>query len=265
MSDSSIQQAGQHQAKAYLGGRSLDLMLQDFAPATQEEAYRVQRAFIDRLSETRGRLGGYKIAYTSAQMRETSGIAAPCSGFMFAETIVDAPAVLKSSDYVGLAIECEVGVRLASEVPASGAPYTRESITPHIESLMTAFEIVDRRPGGAPDGADVAMAAIVANIHNGGAVLGPAVTDWQGIDLAASRGTMSINGKQVGEGLGSDVMGHPIEALAWLANSLAERGESIWAGATVITGSIIPPVPLNSGDRAAISIEGLGEAQIEVN
>lgn len=264
MADSRIEQAGQFQAEAYLASRPLDLMLQEFAPTTQDEAYLVQREFVERLSETRGSLGGYKIAYTSALMRETSGIAAPCSGLMFADTIVNSPAELDGADYVGLAIECEVGVVLATEVPASGAPYTRESIAPHIESLATAFEVVDRRPGGAPEGADVAVSAIVANIHNGGAVLGPAVTDWQGIDLASSRGTMSVNGSQVGEGLGSDVMGHPIEALVWLANSLAERGESIWAGATVITGSIIPPVPLSSGDRATISIEGLGEAQITV-
>ena len=75
---------------------------------------------------------------------------------------------------------------------------------------------------------------------------------------------MSINGDQVGEGLGSDVMGHPLEALGWLANSLATRGESIFADAIVITGSIIPPTPLNLGDSAIISIEGLGDAQIIV-
>ncbi len=264
MVDSRIRQAGQYQAEAYLARQTLDLMAQEFAPATQDEAYLVQREFVERLSETRGRLGGYKVAYTSAKMREASGIAAPCSAFMFADTIVDSPAVLKSSDYVAPAIECEVGVRLSSEVPATGAPYTRENIAPHIESLMTAFEVVDRRPSEAPDGVDVAASAIVVNIHNGGAVLGPAVTDWQGIDLVAARGTMSINGSQVGEGLGSDVMGHPIEALVWLANSLAERGESMPAGSIVITGSIIPPVALSAGDTATISIEGLGEAHLSV-
>jgi 2-oxo-3-hexenedioate decarboxylase/2-keto-4-pentenoate hydratase len=260
-----IQQAGRYQAEAYLAGRPLDLMQQHFAPTTQDAAYRVQQKFIERLSQTRGSLGGYKIAYTSAVMRESRGISAPCSGRIFASTITRSPAALNSADYVKLAIECEVGVRLASQVPASGAPYTRGSIAPHIESLMTAFEIVDMRPAGAPDGADPAVSSIVTNISNGGAVLGREVRDWQGIDLAASRGTMTINGVQVGEGHGSDVMGHPLEALVWLANQLAARGESIPAGAIVITGSIIPPTPLNAGDTATISIEGLGDAQIKVS
>lgn len=157
MSDGNIEKAGQYQAEAYLSGGLLDLMMQDFAPTTQEEAYLVQRNYIDRLSQTKGKLGGYKIAYTSAIMREARGISDPCAGLTFASTISSAPAEPKGSDYLKLAIECEVGVRLASEVPAAGAPYTRESIAPHIESLMTAFEIVDMRPAGAPEGADLAV------------------------------------------------------------------------------------------------------------
>ena len=264
MSDGNVEKAGQYQAEAYLAGSSLDLMLQDFAPATQDQAYLVQRNFVDRLSQTKGSLGGYKIAYTSAVMREARGISGPCAGLIFADAITDSPAELNSSDYMRLAIECEVGVRLASEVPATGAPYTRESIAPFIDSLVTAFEIVDMRPTGAPEGTDPAVASIVTNIFGGGAVLAPEVRDWQGVDLPASRGTMSINGNLVGEGLGADVMGHPLEALVWLANMLADRGESIPGGSLVITGSIIPPTPLSSGDTATISIEGLGDAHVKV-
>ena len=265
MSDGDIERAGKYLAEAYLARRPLDIMLQHFAPSTQEEAYLVQRNFVDRLSQTKGDLGGYKIAYTSAVMREARGISGPCAAFIFSGAIADAPAEIDSSDYVKLAIECEVGVRLGSEVPATGAPYTRDSVTPYIESLMTAFEIVDMRPAGAPEGADPAVASIVTNISGAGVVLGPAVKDWRGIDLAASLGAMSINGKLIGEGRGSDVMGHPLEALVWLANMLAARGESMPAGAIVITGSIIPPTPFSAGDTATISIDGLGEARIKVS
>jgi 2-keto-4-pentenoate hydratase len=265
MSDGNIEKAGQYQAKAYLAGNTLDLMLQDIAPTTQEDAYKVQQSFVDSLSKTKGGLGGYKIAYTSAVMREARGVSDPCAGVIFADTIFESPKELNGADYIKLAIECEVGVRLGSEVKASGAPYTRDSIAPHIESLMTAFEIVDIRPVGAPEGADPAISSIVTNIFGGGAVLGTEIKDWKGIDLPASKGTMSINGKLVGEGKGSDVMGHPLEALVWLANSLSARGESMPAGTVVITGSIIPPTPLGSGDTATISIDGLGEANIKVS
>jgi 2-keto-4-pentenoate hydratase len=76
---------------------------------------------------------------------------------------------------------------------------------------------------------------------------------------------MRINGEQVGQGRGADVMGHPLEPLAWLANLLVERGKALHAGMTVITGSIITPQPVKAGDTATIAIEGLGEAQVIVS
>lgn len=263
--DSQIAQAAQYLARCYEARESMDIMLQDFAPTTIEDAYRVQEAFLGLLGNTRGALGGYKIAYTSAEMQRLRGIRGPCAGGIFAATIQDSPATFNSADYVGLAIECEVAARIGADVPASRAPYRRESVADYIEFLAVAFEMVDRRGAAAGKGEDAtAIAGICTNISNAGAVLGPAVRDWRGIDLAASRGTMAINGEQVGEGLGSDVMGHPLEPLVWLANMLAARGKELKAGATVITGSIIPPKSLKAGDTATISIGGLGEAHIKV-
>ena len=161
MSEENIAKAIRYQTKVYLENTSQDLMLQDFAPTTEEEAYSVQRNFIRQLSETRGPVGGYKIAYTSAIMREARGVSAPCSGLMFANQIVNSPTELNVSDYTKLAVECEVAVRLGSDVPVEGAPYTRESITPHISALLTAFEIIDIRPSEAPDDADPAISSTV--------------------------------------------------------------------------------------------------------
>lgn len=177
----------------------------------------------------------------------------------------DSPATFRSADYVRLAIECEVAARMGANVPASKAPYSRDSIADYIESLAVAFEMVDLRGAAAGTGQDAAaIAGICTNISNAGAVFGSAVRDWRGIDLAASHGVMVINGEEVGKGLGADVMGHPLEPLVWLANMLAERGKELTAGMTVITGSIIPPKPLGTGDTATIAIDGLGEAHVSV-
>ena len=59
---------------------------------------------------------------------------------------------------------------------------------------------------------------IADDFFNFGCVLGPAVTDWRelNLDLASIGGRMLINGEDVGQGRGSDILGHPLEALAWL-------------------------------------------------
>lgn len=263
--ESPIQQAAQYLSQRYTARESLDIMTQPYAPTSIADAYRVQDALLQRLGQDKGALGGYKIAYTSDEMRRLRGISSPCAGGMFAGTIQSAPATFRSTDYVNLAIECEVGVRLGADVPAAKAPYTRASIAEYIDFLATAFEMVDMRGAAAGTGPDAtAIAGISTNIYNAGAVLGPAVRHWRDLDLVAARGVMRINGTQVGEGRGGDVMGHPLEALVWLANLLAERGKELKAGMTVITGSIIPPKPLKAGDTATIAIDGLGEAQVSV-
>ena len=262
--DSRIEQAAEYQAAQHRARKPLDLMLQPFAPQTMAEAYAVQAGMVSSLAETRGPTAGYKIAYTSAVMRERTGVGQPCYGRIPAGMVHDSPAAVDSGDYGQVGIECEVAVTLGADLPASGAPYTLDSIADHIEWLAASFELVDRRDAPSLDGQMPEICSIVTNISNGGAVLGEPVVGWQSIDLTASRGTMSINGEIVGEGMGADVMGHPLEPLVWLANTLAADGVSMESGALVLTGSFAPPAMLNPGDEASIHIDGLGGARLTV-
>ncbi len=259
-----ISRAGEYLAAEYLAMRPLDVMARELAPRHEDEAYAIQEAFLTRLAEIHGPFAGYKIAYTNAVMRERTGIAAPCSGLILASRVHQSPAPLSVGDYAGLGIECEVAVKMAADLPASGAPYTRETVSDAVEWLAPSFELVDRRDAADGDAPDPSLKAIVTNISSGGAVLGAPVSHWRDIDLASSHGGMSINGETVGEGFGRDIMGHPVEPLAWLANSLARRGRRLAAGEIVLTGSFAPPAMLKRGDSAAVWIEGLGEATLTV-
>ena len=108
-----------------------------------------------------------------------------------------------------------------------------------IDSVMPAFELVDDRNVKWAESAPHLLSGIADNIWNTGIILGAPVTDWRSLDLAEARGTMSINGKVVGEGQGKEVMGHPLEALTWLANMLAKRGASLGEGMVVVTGRLL--------------------------
>ncbi len=155
-----------------------------------------------------------------------------------------------------------MAVLLYRDMPAASAPYDRASAAEVVGALMPAFELVDDR--GA-DYSDLFFLGVVAdNTWNAGVVLGTQVTAWRNIDLATALGTMVINGRPAGEGKGGDVMGHPLEALAWLANTLAARGKSLSQGMFVMTGSIVSTKFLNAGDNATVSIDGLGEARLTV-
>jgi 2-keto-4-pentenoate hydratase len=103
------------------------------------------------------------------------------------------------------------------------------------------------------------------NGWNEGAVLGEPVRDWHKIDLAALRGRALVNGSVVGEGRGSDVMGHPLDALAWLANNLAGRGLGLWRGDVVITGSLVTSKFPKAGDRIRWDAGGLGTVELAID
>ncbi len=261
-----IQQAGAYLATEFLAMRPLDVMVQPFAPSDEQEAYAIQEAFLGRVAEERGtEIWGYKIAYTNSIMRERAGVDGPCSGLILTNGVHESGVTLNRGDYLRLGIECEVAVRMGADLPASGAPYTRESVLDAIEWLAASFEVIDGREGAAGEAQNPALRAIVTNINNGGAVLAEPVTDWRSIDLAASQGKMIVNGEIVGEGVGTDIMGHPLEPVAWLANNLVGLGKSLSAGDMILTGSFAPPYFIDAGDSTSISIEGLGEAHFTVN
>ena len=77
-------------------------------------------------------------------------------------------------------------------------------------------------------------------------------------DLITVKGRAIVNGEEVGHGTGADVLGHPHNALAWLANHLAAEGKGLHAGQIVLTGSLVKTLWLNAGDRVRMELDGLG-------
>ena len=75
-------------------------------------------------------------------------------------------------------------------------------------------------------------------------------------------GRAVINGEEAGRGTGADVLGHPHNALAWLANHLAAEGKGLHAGQIVLTGSLVKTVWLDAGDKVVMELPGLGEVEV---
>ena len=107
-------------------------------------------------------------------------------------------------------------------------------------------------------------AAMVAGNVNAGVVLGAPVTDWAVLDLAQMTACLSINVRAIGNGKGGDVMGHPLNALAWLAGKLAAVGTPLRRGMIVMTGSMVPIQYPIAGDRVLVDISGLGTGELAV-
>jgi 2-keto-4-pentenoate hydratase len=80
--------------------------------------------------------------------------------------------------------------------------------------------------------------------------------------LIRATARLSINNHEIGSGNGGDVMGHPLNALAWLADKLAAAGTPLRRGMIVMTGSMVPIQYPVAGDRVVIEVTGLGGAEL---
>jgi 2-keto-4-pentenoate hydratase len=226
-------------------------------PASIAEAYQAQEAYYCLAEPVYGPVAGVKVATTTKVMQQLMGIDHPCGGAIFQRTIHSSPARIAKSDFVNLRVESEIALKLGSDMPASGAPWVAASVAPHVAGAMPAYELIEDRNAVYTETNAVSM--IIENCWNGGVVIGApkpvAVKDIVGV-----AGRQTLNGKPIGEGKSED----PFATLAWLANLLAERGRGLTAGMVVITGSLIPTFSIAPGDRCVFTVDGLGEAVMDV-
>ena len=230
------------------------------APQTEADGYRIQHALHELLAADFGARVGYKIGCTSAVMQQYLDIPHPCGGGVFANGVHAAGASLNARDFVRVGVECEIAVRLARDLVPTEAPFTAEWVAEAIDAYYPAIEIVDDRylkweTLGAPT-------LVADDFFAAGCVLGQPVPRSAAPDLLKVGGRALINGKQAGRGSGADVLGHPHNALAWLANHLAAEGLGLRAGEIVLTGSLVKTLWLEAGDSVVMELQGLGNVGV---
>jgi 2-keto-4-pentenoate hydratase len=231
----------------------------ELVPKDEAGGYLIQRAVHDLMLPYAGAIVGYKIGCTSPVMQRYLDIPHPCGGGVFEKGMHDSGVSLQAADYVRVGVECEIAVRLARDLAPSEEPFTAEWVGEAVDAYYPAIEIVDDRyikweTLGAPT-------LVADDFFAAGCVLGGPVARSAAPDLLRVSGRAIINGTEAGRGTGADVLGHPHNALAWLANHLAAEGRGLHAGQIVLTGSLVKTVWLNAADHVAMELEGLGRVE----
>jgi 2-keto-4-pentenoate hydratase len=224
----------------------------DIAPATLDEAYAAQEALAGLWTAQRGPVAGLKIATTTKVMQALMGIDQPCGGMIYQNDIHTSPMTLVLSKHMHVVVECELAVRLKYDLPAKSEPYDRASVRTAIGTVMPAFELIEDRNAVYKE--TKAFSLIADNSWNAGIVLGPETPLPPGLDLNGLTGTLETKGGPARQGLTDD----PLGALAWVANLAVSRGRPMRTGMAVITGSVIPTLPIPAGAQFRFTIAGLG-------
>ena len=93
-------------------------------------------------------------------------------------------------------------------------------------------------------------------------VLGDALVSPHEVDMTTCGMLLEKNGEIVATGAGAAAMGSPVNAVAWLANTLGEFGIPLEAGEVILSGSLAPLIPVEPGDSMNMRIGGIGAASV---
>jgi 2-keto-4-pentenoate hydratase len=211
-------------------------------PGSIEQAYRIQDEMRAMLAaDGLGAAVGWKIGCTTSVMQTYLEIPHPCAGTLYRETVGHEPATLDTNAFFQLGLECELAVRVGETVPARRKGYERVTIAPYVETIMTSVEVVDHR--FRDFGAVAAPSLIADDFFSFGCITGDEIAIGSVHNVAALQGGFCIDGAPPEQtGRGAEILGHPLVALAWLANHLLARGTSLQRGELVTLGSVVKTV-----------------------
>ncbi|MEZ5775571.1 MAG: fumarylacetoacetate hydrolase family protein [Hyphomicrobiaceae bacterium] len=226
-------------------------------PLSLEDGYAIQEAARPLLEAGGfGSMVGWKVGSTSPAMMAALGIPHPCAGTLYRNSVRASGCHLREQDFCQLGFECEIAVRLKAPVPARDGGHTVESVRPAVGAAMVAMETVERR---FADFRAVGTGALVADdFFSAGAVLGAEMSPDLLADPAAMPGEIRIDGEIAFEGVATDILGHPLASLAFVADLAASRGTPLETGMVVMLGSISPGIRIPGARRAEASFAGLG-------
>ncbi|BBK32146.1 2-oxo-3-hexenedioate decarboxylase/2-keto-4-pentenoate hydratase [Stella humosa] len=243
-----------------LARRVIAALADDVRPADVAEGYQVQFAVHAAMAPARGARVGWKIGATTRVMQEWLAIDHPCGGGVLVAGVLPDGGRTAAGDYTKPMVETEIAARLAADLPPIPGGYNAASVASAVASIHPGIELVDDRYG---DFARLGVPTLIADdFFQSGVVIGPAAPDWRALDLPALRGQVTIGGIHRGEGVGAAMMGHPLTALAWLADTLNAAGTMLRAGEFVFLGSVVAPQPVVAGDHVVVEFAGLGRVEV---
>jgi 2-oxo-3-hexenedioate decarboxylase/2-keto-4-pentenoate hydratase len=255
---STVNQAAEYLLSARFNRETVENIPASIFPTSESAAYAIQDEIVAYLTElNHSAVCGYKLACTNKPIMELLGVEGPFSGRMMTHSTFEDGKVLAASDFVRRVVELEFVFVVESDLPDSGQNWNAESIRPWIGQFRPGIEIVDYRYA---DFTTVGGHALIAdNAIHGVSILGTAEDQkWKSVDLVAHAVTLYVNDVVTATGSGANVLGSPLNVMAWLANHLQSRGRRLLAGDMVTTGTACDVYYAHAGDRITADFGSLG-------
>jgi 2-keto-4-pentenoate hydratase len=226
-----------------------------FDRLAMDEAYRIQLALIDRRVAAGEHHIGWKVGFTAKAIREQFKYHEP----LFACILETRPTghVFGATELISPGFETELCLRLGR--PLEGQ-VSAEQVRAAVDVIHPSFEIIETRG----DPVNQMQLVVADNGQQRSVVIGAPMPLGPNVDLAQVGARVWLNGEEAATGLGSAVLGNPLNSIQWLAAKIGEFGRSLRSGDIVMTGSFVRQFPLQPGDIALAEFSGFGRVEVRI-
>ncbi|NLT30416.1 MAG: 2-keto-4-pentenoate hydratase [Propionibacterium sp.] len=238
---------------AYRTGEPVEPFTPRFPGATIEDAYRVQQLQVAAWLDDGDRIVGHKVGLASRAMQDMMGVNQPDFVHLTQRMFHLEHAPIPVGTFQQPRVEPEVAFILGR--PLTGPGVSIADAIAAVDHVVPALEFVDSRISNW----QIRIFDTVAdNASSGGVVLGSRPTKLADVDLRLMGCNLFINGELRGTGAGGAVLGSPLNALVWLANTLGPMGVTLEPGHVVLPGSMTRAFDVAPGDSIVAHLAGLG-------
>ena len=257
MNNSDFIQASARQLYAALrNSQSIEPLTDKYPNMSIDDAYDISLALRDMRLDDGETIIGKKIGVTSDAVMNMLGVNQPDFGFL-TDAMWARNNQVDTANMILPRAEAEIAFKLKSDLVGPGI--TEDDVLNATESVAACFEVVDSR---IRDWKIKIQDTVADNASCGTMAIGKNWVDPNYVDLMGCKAVVTKNGEKLSEGVGAATLGSPLTAVAWLANTLGEKGIPFRAGEIILSGSLVPLESVVAGDHMHVSIDGMGECEV---
>lgn len=224
-----------------------------YAQLDMASAYAIQHLNTQHRLASGRRIVGCKIGLTSLAVQKQLGVDQPDFGMLFDDMGFGEGLPIPMAGLHQPKIEAEIAFVLGRDLDVANPGLI--DVLRAIDSALPALEIVGSR---IADWNIKLVDTVADNASSSAYVIGSTPRPLSALNLRGCAMQMTRDGQTVSSGNGAACLGNPMNAVVWLARTMARLGQPLRAGHLVLSGALGPMVPVGPAQVFEASIEGLG-------
>jgi len=259
-----IQKAADELHQAEVGRQQIDPLTLSYPQMTMDDAYAVQKTWVNRKIAAGRRVIGYKIGLTSRVMQRTMHIDEPDYGVLLDDMVFPDGGRIRAADFLDPYIEVELAFILKKEL--RGEYVSVVEVLGATDYVMPALELIDARSYRVHPESGYTRTVrdtIADNAANAGIVMGGRPVHPDKYDLRWCGALLYVNETLEQTGLAAAVLNHPANGISWVARRFSAHGTGLQPGRIILSGSFTAPAKVMAGDTVHADFGRLGSISVK--